>query len=228
MVVRTAPALRALVTRILAAAGASNENAATVADHLVSSNLSGVDTHGIWNLPGYVAGMRAGDILPTARPAVLRENPASVLVTGNWGFGHVAARFAMRLAIEKARAQQLAAAGIVQVHMMAVEYLGRILTGADAYTDPARGGATFRHQGVSMLVLRADLFRPLADFTRQAAKMGHRVRAVPPAPGVTEVLVPGDPESRTRATRLRDGIPIPEDTWRSVEEVAASLGIADI
>jgi len=112
--------------------------------------------------------------------------------------------------------------------MMAVEYLGRILTGADAYTDPARGGATFRHQGVSMLVLRADLFRPFADFARQAAEMARRVRAVPPAPGVTEVLVPGDPESRTRATRLRDGIPIPEDTWRSVEEVAASLGIAGL
>jgi uncharacterized oxidoreductase len=58
--------------------------------------------------------------------------------------------------------------------------------------------------------------------------MARRVRAVAPAPGVAEVLVPGDPESRTRTARLRDGIPIPEDTWRSLEQVAAFLGIADI
>ena len=51
----------------------------------------------------------------------------------------------------------------------------------------------------------------------------HRVRAIPPAPGFDEVLMPGDPEVRTRAIRQRDGIPIAEDIWQSVTETATSL-----
>ena len=55
--------------------------------------------------------------------------------------------------------------------------------------------------------------------------MGRRVRAIPPAPGFDEVLMPGDPEVRTRAIRQREGIPIAEDVWQSVIETATGLGV---
>ena len=77
-----------------------------------------------------------------------------------------------------------------------------------------------------MLMLRADLFQPLADFTARAGELAARLRAVPPAPGFSEVLVPGDPEQRIRATRQRDGIPVGEDIWRSLVDVATSLGVS--
>ena len=35
-------------------------------------------------------------------------------MTGNWTFGHVAAKYAMEVAIEKARTQNVAVVGIVQ------------------------------------------------------------------------------------------------------------------
>ena len=109
--------------------------------------------------------------------------------------------------------------------MVAVELLSRVMTGADALADPARGGPFMRHQGVTMLMLRADLFQPLVDFTARAGELADRLRAVPAAPGFSEVLVPGDPEQRIRAHRQRDGIPVAEDIWQSLVDVATSLGV---
>ena len=112
--------------------------------------------------------------------------------------------------------------------MMAAEFLGRILTGANAFADPERAGPILRHQGVTMIAFRADVFQPFADYAKRADEMERRVRAVPPAPGFKEVLAPGDPEARTRATRRRDGIPIADDIWQPIEELASSLGVKGI
>lgn len=112
--------------------------------------------------------------------------------------------------------------------MMATEFLGRIFTGADAFADPNHGGPIMRHQGVTMIVFKADLFQPFAAYADRADEMERRVKGVPPAPGFKEVLVPGDPEIRTRAIRERDGIPIADDIWQSITEVAAALDIKEI
>ena len=81
------------------------------------------------------------------------------------------------------------------------------------------------HQGVTLLAFKADLFQPATDFVRRADELHRRVRAVPPAAGFDEVLVPGDPESRSRAARNRDGIPVPDDIWKSLTDLAASMGV---
>jgi uncharacterized oxidoreductase len=49
--------------------------------------------------------------------------------------------------------------------------------------------------------------------------------ARPAAPG-GEVLVPGEPERRSRARRLAEGIPLPEDTWVSIAAAAEAVGLA--
>jgi LDH2 family malate/lactate/ureidoglycolate dehydrogenase len=105
--------------------------------------------------------------------------------------------------------------------MVGVEFLGRIFSGSDSYAEAGRGGPYMRHQGVTMIVFKADLFQAQGEYARRADEMLHRIRAVPPAPGFKEVLVPGDPEARTRAIRERDGIPIPDDVW---EEICALPG----
>jgi uncharacterized oxidoreductase len=46
----------------------------------------------------------------------------------------------------------------------------------------------------------------------------------PAAPG-GEVLVPGEPEARTRRQRLAEGVPIPDDGWNSICATARSAGI---
>ena len=59
---KSADELKQLVKDMLVAVKAGEANAAVVAKHLVSANLSGVDTHGVWQLPGYIAAIQAGEL----------------------------------------------------------------------------------------------------------------------------------------------------------------------
>ena len=82
MVTKEEKELSALVARILLAAGADEQNARAVAEHLVLANLSGVDTHGIWHVGGYLKAVEAGEILPIAKPGIIKETPTSALISG--------------------------------------------------------------------------------------------------------------------------------------------------
>jgi ureidoglycolate dehydrogenase (NAD+) len=52
------------------------------------------------------------------------------------------------------------------------------------------------------------------------------LRAIPPAPGFDQVLVPGDPEDRARAQRERTGIPIEPALWGTLRALSSELGVA--
>ncbi len=99
------------------------------------------------------------------------------------------------------------------------ELLSGPMAGADAFP-----GVTSR-SGIFMFAVDVTVFRPLADYEKALAKRLGQIKAVPPAPGFQEVLLPGEPEARARAKREREGIPIPEDTWKAVLSVAAELGV---
>ena len=84
--------------------------------------------------------------------------------------------------------------------MLAVEFFGRVLSGADAFSnEEKRGGVIFRHSGVTMMVMKADLFQSLADYSTRMVDLGNQIRSVPSAPGFEEVLLPGDLEARAEA-----------------------------
>lgn len=101
-----------LVCRIFQAAGAPEDNAWLVANSLVASNLAGHDSHGVIRVRQYLDSITAGDMDPVAEPVISHETAVITMVDGRWGFGQVAAHFAMRVTIEKARAQGLAATGL--------------------------------------------------------------------------------------------------------------------
>ena len=108
--------------------------------------------------------------------------------------------------------------------MTLIEVLTRLVMGGDDYAEAGRGGPVYGHQGVCMLLLRPDVFRPAADYRAGVADLADALRAVRPAPGVSEVLAPGDPERRTRAERTRDGIPLPSEVWQALHDTAAAVG----
>ena len=329
MVTKTADELRQFAESILLAIGADESGAKRVAEHMIDSNLCGVDTHGLFLLPRYVDWVRNGQMIPDAVPEVVQESPTSALVRGNWGLGHVGATYALDLAIQKATEHNVAVVGIVQLNhigrlgeyseraarknmiamicgggyakvemgriavpyggrermlctnpwtmgfpageespmimdyattgssqikvvgardknqsvplgwivdkrgnpstdpndyfnggglapfgghkgyglMMAAELMGNALTGADEFAEEGRGGP-FLYSGTVMIVFKADLFRPYADYAACVDDTQRRVRAVPPAEGFKEVLIPGDMENRTREIRQRKGIPM--------------------
>jgi LDH2 family malate/lactate/ureidoglycolate dehydrogenase len=59
-----------------------------------------------------------------------------------------------------------------------------------------------------------------------AAGVFQQVRAVPPAEGFEQVLIPGEPERRSAERRRAEGIPVAEDTWRAITATAADLGVS--
>ncbi len=103
---------RAQIKAILLGWGMPEDNAETTSDILAWADLHGVDSHGISMLPGYDQRRREGKVKLDARPRTVRETPVSALVDGDGGLGHVAGRFAMNLAIEKARKSGLAAVAV--------------------------------------------------------------------------------------------------------------------
>ncbi|MBV8913082.1 MAG: malate dehydrogenase, partial [Acetobacteraceae bacterium] len=46
-----------------------------------------------------------------------------------------------------------------------------------------------------------------------------------PAAGFNEVLLPGEPERRSRAERSARGVPIAEAAWEAVRAAAAEAGV---
>jgi len=52
-----------------------------------------------------------------------------------------------------------------------------------------------------------------------------QAKAVPPAPQFPEVLVPGEPESRTRADRQKKGVYVEDSTEAAIRQVASALGV---
>ena len=88
--------------QVLMRMGASKEDAFCVADNLVTSNLRGIDSHGVGRLKRYVEGIRTGYIIPEAGPVVEKESPVIANVNAMNGLGQPAGVFGMRKAIEKA------------------------------------------------------------------------------------------------------------------------------
>jgi uncharacterized oxidoreductase len=104
------------------------------------------------------------------------------------------------------------------------EILAGCLTG-NGTSGPIPGG---KRKGISNGMLSIYL-RPGAfaaeHFVEAARDYAGYVKSARPAQPGGEVLVPGEPETRMRAQRLRDGIPLQANTWASILATAKSLGL---
>jgi len=104
--------LFALTKAILMSAGVPEDDAEITSDCLVTSNLRGVDTHGVIRLRLYVDRVRAGGNKAHPNIQVAREGAVTALLDGDDCLGPVGGRRAMDLAIEKARETGLGAVAI--------------------------------------------------------------------------------------------------------------------
>ena len=105
------------------------------------------------------------------------------------------------------------------------EILAGCLTGG-ATSGPIPGGKRGRIAN-GMLSIYLDPGHFGAEHFAQAAReYALYVKASRPATPGGEVLVPGEPEARTRATRQRDGIPLQVNTWSAILETAKGLGLS--
>ena len=105
-----------------------------------------------------------------------------------------------------------------------IDILGGALSGAGC----SGSGTTRLQNGVLMIALNIANFTPLDDFYEHIEGLVAHVKASPTAPGFDEILTPGEIEARQTERRLREGIPIDDETWRQIRETAAEVGISEL
>ncbi|MFI5287663.1 MAG: Ldh family oxidoreductase, partial [Candidatus Dormibacteria bacterium] len=107
-----ADALASFVEQVFATIGVRGDDAALLAEILVTADLRGVHTHGVSFLPRYVERITSHQIDPVGVPRVIGDDGAVILVDANNAMGHLAAAFAMREAIGRARSLGVAAVSV--------------------------------------------------------------------------------------------------------------------
>lgn len=108
---------------------------------------------------------------------------------------------------------------------VAVELLAQALTGSDAHAERNLGGDVYGRSGSFFVGIDPSLFRPLEEYEATVDKTLDRIKAVPPAPGFDEVLLPGEPELRARARREVEGIQVAESTWQAIVEYGKRIKV---
>lgn len=83
--------------------GFSQEDSIGIVDIILTSDLYGIESHGIQRMIRYHNSLVKGLVDPNAEPKTVFETPVSAVIDGNRTMGQVTARAAMQLAIEKAK-----------------------------------------------------------------------------------------------------------------------------
>jgi uncharacterized oxidoreductase len=334
--------LLAFATDVFQAVGAPPDEAAIVADHLVTASLLGYDTHGVVRISQYVQEVEKGMICPGGQVTIEQETPTTAVVDCGWNFGQVGGFRAVDLAIEKARTQKTstvvarrcnhagrlgayttraaeqnfcaigvcnspihghfvapfggregrlatnpisfaipangqppivadfstaeASEGAIRLHQSqgkplpagwVIDAEGRATTDPGAFYGPPRGailpfggsrgyrgfalsllvevlggllgGSCITQQqpgnGLAFIVIDVSAFVTPEQFSAMMGELREYVKSAAPAQGWQEVMLPGEPDLRTRERRLAEGIPIDDHNWNLMEAVAAKVGV---
>jgi L-2-hydroxycarboxylate dehydrogenase (NAD+) len=108
----SADALLSFARDAFVACGLPEGDAATVAERLIEADLTGFDTHGIFRLASYCTTLRSGRVNPKPAVKVLNRAPATALLDGDNGMGHLVMTRATELAIELARESGIGWVGV--------------------------------------------------------------------------------------------------------------------
>jgi len=152
-VVRSSELLR-FVQEVLVKVGVPSSDAHIVADCLLTANLSGIDSHGVVRLDHYIRRLKNGTI--KARPALKfeRKAPASGIMDGADGLGHVITYHACTRAMEMAaeigsgtvvvkNSSHFGMAGFYLKRIATEGYAGIMMTPTDAFLIPFGGRKAF-------------------------------------------------------------------------------------
>jgi len=100
-----------------------------------------------------------------------------------------------------------------------VEVLGGLLGGSPVSKKQPGNGLGF-------VLIDVSAFVPPEEFGEMVHELKTYIKSAALAPGFDEVFLPGEPDWLTQEKRLRQGILIDDNTWRQIEEAAASVGVS--
>lgn len=96
------------VRDIFSKAGCSTSEATQLGESLVGANLTGHDSHGVVRVPRYLQWLADGDFVADRELKFVVDTPSMVVVDGQYGFGQSMAKQAVKVGIERAKANGLA------------------------------------------------------------------------------------------------------------------------
>jgi L-2-hydroxycarboxylate dehydrogenase (NAD+) len=145
-------AVSGLIADAMVKSGVPAADAAKIAELMLEADLIGADAHGVFRLPQYVQRLRLGSTNAKPNIRVDRTAPATALVHGDNGMGHLVVAKCAELAIEMARENGVAwvgcnmsghagAAGVYAALPLKHDMIGIYSAVANANHMPLAGGA---------------------------------------------------------------------------------------
>ncbi|HSB40650.1 MAG TPA: Ldh family oxidoreductase [Methylomirabilota bacterium] len=181
-------ALRRTTTQIFERLGVSPEDAATAADVLVTTDLRGVETHGVSNmLRAYVRDYRAGKLDPRPGWTIEREAPGTAVIDAGKRLGIIVGPRAMGLAMDKARrvgvgivtvrnSGHFGAIGHFAMQAAQADMVGACFTAAGLHVVPTFGSKPLLGTNPIALAAPARHGAPLLFDAATSAIAGNKIR----------------------------------------------------
>jgi LDH2 family malate/lactate/ureidoglycolate dehydrogenase len=129
-------AVTGLIADAMMKAGVPAADAAKIAELMLEADLIGADAHGVFRLPQYIQRLKLGSTNPRPNITVKRTAPATALIEGDNGMGHLVVAKTAEMAIEMARENGVYAALPLKAGM-----IGIYSAVANANHMPLAGGA---------------------------------------------------------------------------------------
>jgi uncharacterized oxidoreductase len=107
----------------------------------------------------------------------------------------------------------------------ALGVLVEVLAGAISGGSCSRPGTKVVSNNMLTIVIDPARLRARPEFDRELADFTAWVKSAALKEPDGEILMPGEPEHRSRVRRLREGIPLHPATWKAVVDVARSLRV---
>jgi LDH2 family malate/lactate/ureidoglycolate dehydrogenase len=98
-----AKTLESFMKDVFLKVGVPNEDAGICAEVLISSDLRGIESHGVQRLKMYYDRIKTGVQSPVTKIKIVKETPTTARIDVGHGMGHVAGYRAMQMAIKKAK-----------------------------------------------------------------------------------------------------------------------------
>lgn len=144
--------ITAFIVDAMRKSGVPDADARKIAELMLEADLIGADAHGIFRLPQYVNRLKLGSTNAKPNIKVKRTAPATALVDGDNGMGHLVVSRAAETAIELARESGVAwvgchmsghagAAGVYAALPLKADMIGMYAAVANANHMPLAGGA---------------------------------------------------------------------------------------
>lgn len=147
-----AKAVAGLIADAMGKSGVPANDAAKIAELMLEADLIGADAHGVFRLPQYVQRLKLGSTNPRPNITVKRTAPATALINGDNGMGHLVVARTAEVAIEMARENGIGwagcrmsghagAAGVYAALPLKADMIGMYSAVANANHMPLAGGA---------------------------------------------------------------------------------------